>query len=200
MKCDYMLPRHEFQNILIELNPSFIVERIEMRPDADVELSQVHLNLNLVSLLKNLIYLYWCLQELINSFKLPHCPNCQDKENGFFKPDIVFFGDNVPKPRVDFVYSQIAACDCLLVVGRYFAYLQSTALNLTILTLFMLQVHLCTFTLGIALLFEQTNSVNHVLLSTSVRHELINWSALSWAGKQVIYCLKYACKMKQKND
>jgi len=47
MKCDYMLSRHEFQNILIELNPSFIVEHIEMRPDADVELSQVHLNLNL---------------------------------------------------------------------------------------------------------------------------------------------------------
>ena len=41
MKCDYMLPRHDFQNTLIQLNPSFSVERIEMRPDADVELSQV---------------------------------------------------------------------------------------------------------------------------------------------------------------
>jgi len=45
----------------------------------------------------------------------------------------VFFGDNVPKPRVDFVYSQIAACDCLLVVGRYFFFFK---LNITILTFF----------------------------------------------------------------
>jgi NAD-dependent deacetylase sirtuin 4 len=69
------------------------------------------------SFIDNKFEYFLILQELINSFKLPHCTNCMDEEKGFFKPNIVFFGDNVPKPRVDFVYSQITASDCLLVIG-----------------------------------------------------------------------------------
>lgn len=41
INCNYRIPRHEFQNILIEMNPRFSVENIEMRPDADVALPQV---------------------------------------------------------------------------------------------------------------------------------------------------------------
>nr|CAH0107347.1 unnamed protein product [Daphnia galeata] len=95
MKCNYEISRHDFQNLLIELNPSLSVQNIEMRPDADVELSQ----------------------ELINTFRVPHCQQCCDEVEGFFKPNIVFFGDNVPKSRVEFVFSQLQSCDCLLVLG-----------------------------------------------------------------------------------
>lgn len=41
MNCNYTIPRHDFQTILIEQNPSFGVQNVEIRPDADVELSQV---------------------------------------------------------------------------------------------------------------------------------------------------------------
>lgn len=33
------------------------------------------------------------------------------------KPDVVFFGDNVPKPKVDFIYDQVERADSMLVVG-----------------------------------------------------------------------------------
>ncbi|XP_046455098.1 NAD-dependent protein deacylase Sirt4-like isoform X2 [Daphnia pulex] len=95
MKCNYEISRHDFQSTLIELNPLLSVQNIEIRPDADVELSQ----------------------ELINTFRIPHCQQCRDEVNGFFKPNIVFFGDNVPKSRVEFVFSQLQSSDCLLVLG-----------------------------------------------------------------------------------
>jgi len=95
MNCNFTINRHDFQNLLIDLNPSFSAKSIEMRPDADVDLPQ----------------------EMINNFKLPHCNNCQDAVRGFFKPDIVFFGDNVPKYRVERVYSELESSDSLLIIG-----------------------------------------------------------------------------------
>lgn len=56
-------------------------------------------------------------QELVETFKVPYCDECKDGSKGFFKPDIVFFGDNVPKARVDRVYQQLESSDCLLVIG-----------------------------------------------------------------------------------
>lgn len=41
MKCNYEISRHDFQSTLNELNPLLSVQNIEIRPDADVELSQV---------------------------------------------------------------------------------------------------------------------------------------------------------------
>lgn len=50
-------------------------------------------------------------------FKVPVCDHCCDEERGFFKPDIVFFGDNVPRPRVESVFSQLEKSDLLLILG-----------------------------------------------------------------------------------
>lgn len=42
MNCNYTIPRHDFQDILSELNPSLCVESVsDIRPDADAGLSQV---------------------------------------------------------------------------------------------------------------------------------------------------------------
>ena len=45
--CDYSIPRHEFQNILMQLNPALIEKENnlspssdQMKPDGDVEISQ----------------------------------------------------------------------------------------------------------------------------------------------------------------
>ena len=51
----------------------------------------------------------------MQSFAVPPCPVCRD--GGTVMPDIVFFGDNVPKDRVDAVRSQLSKASALLVVG-----------------------------------------------------------------------------------
>ena len=49
-----------------------------------------------------------------SSFVVPSCPRCSA---GILKPDVVFFGDNVPLPRVQDAYSCVEQCDGMLVVG-----------------------------------------------------------------------------------
>ncbi|MGY8524082.1 NAD-dependent protein deacetylase [Paracidovorax citrulli] len=44
---------------------------------------------------------------------VPDCPAC----GGTIKPDVVFFGDSVPRERVDAVHAALARADALLVVG-----------------------------------------------------------------------------------
>lgn len=47
MNCNYALPRHDFQTILTELNPSLSVKNVDIRPDADTELPQVEKELDI---------------------------------------------------------------------------------------------------------------------------------------------------------
>lgn len=49
----------------------------------------------------------------MDSFQVPSCESC----GGIMKPDIVFFGENVPRERVERVKRQLAKCDGLLVLG-----------------------------------------------------------------------------------
>jgi NAD-dependent SIR2 family protein deacetylase len=47
------------------------------------------------------------------SFRIIDCSNC----GGMLKPDIVYFGENVPKDRVGEAYSLVEGADALLVAG-----------------------------------------------------------------------------------
>jgi NAD-dependent SIR2 family protein deacetylase len=49
----------------------------------------------------------------VSSFRIPDCPQC----GGILKPAVVFFGENVPRGRVDAAMAALAAADALLVVG-----------------------------------------------------------------------------------
>ncbi|XP_055601948.1 NAD-dependent protein deacylase Sirt4 [Uranotaenia lowii] len=89
--CDYHIPRHDFQQILDQLNPYMEDKSTMMRPDGDVELSQ----------------------EYVENFNIPPCPQC----GGHLKPEIVFFGDNVPMPRIERVVRMIMQSDGVLVLG-----------------------------------------------------------------------------------
>jgi NAD-dependent SIR2 family protein deacetylase len=51
--------------------------------------------------------------ELYAGFRVPACPAC----GGMLKPDVVFFGDSVPRERVASAMAAIAAAAGLLVVG-----------------------------------------------------------------------------------
>jgi NAD-dependent deacetylase sirtuin 4 len=50
-----------------------------------------------------------------------HVPNCPHCNNGFFKTDVVFFGDTVPKHRVSLCEEAVKAADAVLVVGSSLA-------------------------------------------------------------------------------
>lgn len=97
--CDYSIPRHDFQMILNQLNPQLLAKALDfesspddkMKPDGDVEI----------------------LQEDIDKFYLPECPQC----GGYLKPNIVFFADNVPRPRIEKVVRCIIDSDGVLVLG-----------------------------------------------------------------------------------
>jgi NAD-dependent deacetylase sirtuin 4 len=105
-------PRSEFQQMLRAANPEY-VEAVEkavevggrsgvIRPDGDVDLPKVSiqsLTLKLAAFVKVQFF-----QDLVDSFTVPKCPRCRD---GILMPDVVFFGDNVPKPRVDKVKEEL---------------------------------------------------------------------------------------------
>ncbi|KAI1294906.1 NAD-dependent protein deacylase Sirt4 [Halotydeus destructor] len=95
LSCTYRVARTQFQNTLDSLNghlkEDFARASDEIRPDGDVELSE----------------------SLVSRFIVAPCPGC----GGLLKPDIVFFGDNVPKERVLNVYRSIESTEALLVIG-----------------------------------------------------------------------------------
>lgn len=91
LSCDYRIDRNEFQDILNTINPEFKDAPDMIRPDGDVEIPL----------------------DYIENFKIPSCPDC----GGNLKPEIVFFGDNVPKDRLRKVAEMIYTSDGLLVLG-----------------------------------------------------------------------------------
>ncbi|OWR55014.1 hypothetical protein KGM_206876 [Danaus plexippus plexippus] len=80
LNCPYEIDRFKLQDILMKNNPSMKSSFDMIRPDGDVELSK----------------------EQVENFRTPLCPECE----GPLKPDIVFFGDNVPKQRVEQVRNE----------------------------------------------------------------------------------------------
>jgi NAD-dependent SIR2 family protein deacetylase len=49
----------------------------------------------------------------LDNFRIPACPHC----GGMLKPSVVFFGENVPRERVDAAAASLEAADAMLVVG-----------------------------------------------------------------------------------
>ena len=81
--CRETSTRVELHERLTELNPGFAERHleVEVRPDGDVELDDTA------------------------GFVVPPCPGC----DGILKPDVVFFGENVPAPRVERCYAAVDA-------------------------------------------------------------------------------------------
>ncbi|XP_064536427.1 NAD-dependent protein deacylase Sirt4 [Drosophila montana] len=111
--CEYRIDRHEFQSILTSLNPAFKDAPEMIRPDGDVEIPA----------------------EYIENFQIPPCPQC----GGDLKPEIVFFGDSVPRDRLDAIAKMVYNSDGLLVLGSsllvfsgYRIVLQTRDLNLPV--------------------------------------------------------------------
>jgi NAD-dependent SIR2 family protein deacetylase len=74
------------------LNPNFHPDGRELRPDGDVDLDEAD----------------------VAGFVIPRCLRCG---SDLLKPDVVFFGESVPKPRVARCCALTDAADALLVLG-----------------------------------------------------------------------------------
>jgi NAD-dependent SIR2 family protein deacetylase len=91
MACGTRVERQEFQSMLAEANPGWDAEAIQVRADGDAELGA----------------------GVTAGFFVPACAAC----GGIMKPDVVMFGENVPKARVEQAMHAVERADALLVVG-----------------------------------------------------------------------------------
>ena len=91
MGCAHTVPRADLQMQLLANNPTWAAIEGRVAPDGDVDIEGRD----------------------FSGFVVPDCPQC----GGILKPDVVFFGENVPRSRVDRAFEGVAKADALLVVG-----------------------------------------------------------------------------------
>lgn len=91
MDCESLVSREEIQAELVQRNPAWTRFQGEKAPDGDADLEGLP----------------------FSEFAVPSCARC----GGLLKPDVVFFGESVPRPRVDTAMQRLERADAVLVVG-----------------------------------------------------------------------------------
>ena len=91
MQCGLLRDRGAVQGELEQLNPRWLDLEADDAPDGDADLEGMD----------------------FSDFGVPPCPRC----GGILKPDVVFFGENVPRTRVEEALSGLRRADAVLVVG-----------------------------------------------------------------------------------
>ncbi|WP_433756868.1 NAD-dependent protein deacetylase [Nocardia sp. CA-135398] len=91
--CEALISRMTLAERLEAANPGFAASAtatgVEVAPDADAVVAET------------------------TNFRMVDCAHC----GGMLKPDIVYFGENVPKQRVAAAFEMVEAADALLVAG-----------------------------------------------------------------------------------
>lgn len=93
LQCGDVSSRERLQVRLSEANPDFQARQLPLRPDGDVDLDDA------------------------TDFVVVDCVVC----GGVLKPDVVFFGETVPRERVAGAFSLVDEARCLLVLGSSLA-------------------------------------------------------------------------------
>ena len=93
LSCGRLSPRARLQERLQEANPGWADRVAELAPDGDAEIDPSR------------------------DFRVVGCERC----DGPLKPHVVFFGEGVPRERVDAAWAIVDAADVLLVVGSSLA-------------------------------------------------------------------------------
>ncbi len=91
LECGAIETRDELQQRMLLQNPGWERLVAEMAPDGDAELDE----------------------ETIAGFRIAACRRCR----GVLKPDVIFFGENVPASRVSNALDLVLGADLLLVLG-----------------------------------------------------------------------------------
>lgn len=89
LRCGDLSTREALEQRLTEANPGFEEREVAVKPDGDVDLDDVR------------------------DFRVADCVVC----GGLLKPDVVFFGETVPRPRVDRSFALVDDARTLLVLG-----------------------------------------------------------------------------------
>lgn len=89
--CGARRPRAGWQSELAQANPDWVERTAAPAPDGDADLEGCD----------------------FASFRVPPCPAC----GGLVKPDVVFFGESVPRARVHAAEQALQEADAMLVVG-----------------------------------------------------------------------------------
>ncbi|KAB8195144.1 NAD-dependent protein deacetylase [Nonomuraea phyllanthi] len=90
LSCRQRTPRAELERRLLAANPGWAASGL-INPDGDAVLTD----------------------EQVEGFRVVDCAAC----GGLLKPDVIFFGENVPHPRVDECFAVVAGARLLLVLG-----------------------------------------------------------------------------------
>lgn len=103
MNCGSKQNRNDYHSKLLAVNEEWLDSALEgyqetddLRPDGDAVIKK----------------------DDYNGVDVPNCHHC---DSGLLKPDVVFFGDTVPKSRVRLFEEAVKAADGLLVVGTSLA-------------------------------------------------------------------------------
>ncbi|NID14752.1 NAD-dependent protein deacetylase [Luteibacter yeojuensis] len=91
MQCGDITSRNAMQRRLENANPAWMALQATIAPDGDADLDGVD----------------------FSEFAIPPCLVC----GGILKPDVVFFGENVPRARVETAWAHLGRADAMLVVG-----------------------------------------------------------------------------------
>jgi len=91
LDCGARVARADVQRILADANPGWTNLTAATAPDGDADFE--HAN--------------------VGNFQAPQCVDC----GGMLKPDVVFFGENVPRARVADAQDALRRSDAMLVVG-----------------------------------------------------------------------------------
>ena len=91
LECRAESERSAMQAELLARNPPFAHRQAEMAPDGDAYLENAD----------------------FSGFDVPDCPHC----GGILKPDVVFFGETIPRARIERSIAALQAADALLVIG-----------------------------------------------------------------------------------
>ncbi|GIV60040.1 MAG: NAD-dependent protein deacetylase [Rhodothermaceae bacterium] len=95
LDCGTTEARAAFQQRLLARNPAWRPEHVRVAPDGDAEVDEA----------------------AVRSFVVPGCAAC----GGVLRPDVVFFGESVPRERVEAAWQLFEEAEVLLVVGSSLA-------------------------------------------------------------------------------
>ena len=91
MGCERRIPREELQQELLRRNPGWVDLDAREAPDGDADLDGLD----------------------FSRFEVPACAAC----GGLLKPDVVFYGESVPRERVATAMEGVRDADAMLIVG-----------------------------------------------------------------------------------
>lgn len=89
--CRITFARSDIQNYLMTCNPQLEDKSANLAPDGDVHLDDID----------------------FSQIEIPHCADC----GGMLKPDVVFFGESIPRARLEKSLDALARADAVLSIG-----------------------------------------------------------------------------------